>query len=38
MLILHITDYILENRTSMMVKAMMPVLKDLKSEINKTNN
>ena len=27
----------LENRTSMMVKAIMPVLKDLKSEINKTN-
>ena len=27
----------LENRTSMMVKANMPVLKDLKSQINKTN-
>ena len=27
----------LENRTSMMMKAIMPVLKDLKSEINKTN-
>ena len=27
----------LENRTSMMVKAIMPVLKDLKLEINKTN-
>ena len=27
----------LENRTSMMVKAVMPVLKDLKSQINKTN-
>ena len=27
----------LENRTSMMVKAFMPVLKDLKSQINKTN-
>ena len=27
----------LENRTSMMVKAIMPVLKDLKSQINKTN-
>ena len=27
----------LENRTSMMAKANMPVLKDLKSEINKTN-
>ena len=27
----------LENRTSMMAKAMMPVLKDLKSQINKTN-
>ena len=27
----------LENRTSMMVKAMMPVLKDLKFQINKTN-
>ena len=27
----------LENRTSMMVKTIMPVLKDLKSQINKTN-
>ena len=27
----------LENRTSMMVKAIMPVPKDLKLEINKTN-
>ena len=27
----------LENRTSMMAKAVMPVLKDLKSQINKTN-
>ena len=27
----------LENRTSMMVKAIMPVLKDLKVQINKTN-
>ena len=27
----------LENRTSMMVKAIMPVLKDLKFEIYKTN-
>ena len=27
----------LENRTSMMVKAIMPVLKYLKSQINKTN-
>ena len=27
----------LENRTSMMVKAVMPVLKDLKLQINKTN-
>ena len=27
----------LENRTSMMVKAIVPVLKDLKSQINKTN-
>ena len=26
-----------ENRTSMMAKAIMPVLKDLKSQINKTN-
>ena len=28
----------LENRTSMMAKAIMPVLKDLKLQINKTNN
>ena len=27
----------LENRTSMMAKAVMPVLQDLKSQINKTN-
>ena len=27
----------LENRTSMMVKAVMPVFKDLKSQVNKTN-
>ena len=27
----------LENRTSMMAKAILPVLKDLKIEINKTN-
>ena len=27
----------LENRTSMMAKAMMPVIKDLRSQINKTN-
>ena len=27
----------LKNRTSMMLKAVMPVLKDLKSQINKTN-
>ena len=27
----------LENRTSMMAKAIMPVLKDLKSQIKKTN-
>ena len=27
----------LENRTSMMAKAIMPVLKDLKLQINKTN-
>ena len=27
----------LENRTSLMVKAVMPVLKDLKSQVNKTN-
>ena len=28
----------LENRTSMMAKAIMPVLKDLKLQINKTND
>ena len=28
----------LENRTSMMVKAIMPILKDLKLQINKTND
>ena len=27
----------LENRTSMMAKVIMPVLKDLKLQINKTN-
>ena len=27
----------LENRTSMMVKTVIPILKDLKSQINKTN-
>ena len=27
----------LENRTSMMAKAIMPALKDLKLQINKTN-
>ena len=27
----------LENRTSMMAKAIMPVLKDLEFQINKTN-
>ena len=27
----------LENRTSMMAKAIMPILKDLRSQINKTN-
>ena len=27
----------LENRTSLMVKAIMPALKDLKCQINKTN-
>ena len=37
MLRLHTTDLSLENRTSMMVKAVMPVLKDLKSQINKTH-
>ena len=28
----------LENRTSMIAKAIMPVLKDLKLQINKTND
>ena len=37
MLRLHTTDLSLENRTSMMAKAVIPVLKDLKSQINKTN-
>ena len=35
--ITHYRLVILENRTSMMVKAIMPVLKDLKLQINKTN-
>ena len=35
--ITHYRLVTLENRTSMMVKAIMPVLKDLKSQINKTN-
>ena len=35
--ITHNSLVTLENRTSMMVKAVMPVLKDLKSQINKTN-
>ena len=35
--ILHNRLVTLENRTSMMAKAIMPVLKDLKSQINKTN-
>ena len=35
--IMHNRLVTLENRTSMMVKAIMPVLKDLKLEINKTN-
>ena len=38
MLKLHTTDLVtLENRTSVMVKAVMPALRDLKFEINKTN-
>ena len=37
MLKLHTTDLSLENRTSMMVKAIMPALKDLKFQINKSN-
>ena len=35
--ITHNRIVILENRTSMMMKAIMPVLKDLKSQINNTN-
>ena len=35
--ITHNRPVTLENRTSMMVKAIMPVLKDLKLQINKTN-
>ena len=35
--ITHNSLVTLENRTSMMAKAVMPVLKDLKSQINKTN-
>ena len=35
--IIHNRLVTLENRTSMMAKAAMPVLKDLKSQINKTN-
>ena len=35
--ITHNRPVTLENRTSMMVKAIMPVLKDLRLEINKTN-
>ena len=35
--ITHNRLVILENRTSMMAKAIMPVLKDLKFQINKTN-
>ena len=35
--ITHNRLVMLENRTSMMVKAIMPVLKDLKLQINKTN-
>ena len=34
----HTRLVILENRTSMMAKAIMPVLKDLKLQINKTND
>ena len=36
--ITHNTLVTLENRTSMMAKAIMPVLKDLKLQINKTND
>ena len=35
--ITHNRPVTLENRTSMMAKAILPVLKDLKSQINKTN-
>ena len=35
--IIHNRHVTLENRTSMMVKAIMPALKDLKLQINKTN-
>ena len=35
--ITHNRLFTLENRTSMMVKVVMPVLRDLKSQINKTN-
>ena len=35
--ITHNRRVTLENLTSMMVKAIMPVLKDLKSQINNTN-
>ena len=35
--ITHNRLFTLENRTSMMVKAIMPVLKDLKSQISNTN-
>ena len=36
--ITHIRLVTLENRTSMMAKAIMPVLKDLKLQINKSND
>ena len=35
--IIHNRLVTLENRTTMMVKAIMPALKDLKFQINKTN-
>ena len=35
--IMHNRLVTLENRTSMMAKAIMPALKDLKFQINKTN-
>ena len=35
--IIHNSLVTLENRTSMMAKAIMPALKDLKLQINKTN-